>query len=224
LIVAGVDGCRVGWVMVTRDLTGGALTVGVAPCWAALPHLARIVAVDMPIGLSEDGPRGCDSLARRLLPGRASSVFPPPARPMLAMADYGQANAWGKARGRGLSKQAWNIVPRIRDLDDTLSPPDQDRVHEAHPELAFARLNGGAPPPPKRSAEGLDRRRVLLRRAGIRGLARLLDNRPRGVAVDDLLDAAVLTLTAERILAGQGIRLIGTPERDSRGLRMEIWY
>lgn len=224
MIVAGVDGCRIGWVMVARDLTTGALSVHVAARWAALPMAARIVAIDMPIGLSEDGPRGCDSLARRLLPGRASSVFPPPARPMLAMADYKQANAWGKSHGRGLSKQAWNILPRIRDLDDTLSPPDQERVHEAHPELAFARLNGGTPPPPKRLAEGLDRRRALLRRAGLRGLPRLLDDRPRGVARDDLLDAAVLTLTAERILSGQGIRLVGTPERDSRGLRMEIWY
>jgi predicted RNase H-like nuclease len=224
LVVAGVDGCRVGWVMVGRDLGTGALTVHVAPCFVELPNGQAAVAIDMPIGLSEDGPRGCDSQARRLLPGRASSVFPVPARPMLAFGCYPDANAWGKARGRGLSKQAWNLMPRLRDLDETLHPTDQDRVFEAHPELAFARLNGGVPPPPKRLAEGIARRIALLRRAGVKGLARALAAKPRGVAADDLLDAAVLTFTAERIVKGEGVRLIGTPERDARGLRMEIWY
>lgn len=224
MIVAGVDGCRAGWVMVARDLGSGALTLSVAPRFAGLPDRATVVAIDMPIGLSDEGPRGCDSLARRLLPGRASSVFPPPARPMLAMTTYPQANAWGKARGRGLSKQAWNILAHIRDLDDTLTPVDQDRVFEAHPELAFVRLNGGLPPPPKKTAEGVARRLRLLRRAGLKRLARLLAERPPGVKADDVLDAAALTLTAERIRLGQGIRLIGTPERDATGRRMEIWY
>lgn len=224
LRVAGVDGCRVGWVMVARELGSGALTVDVGACWRELPDGHAAVAIDMPIGLSEDGPRGCDSLARKLLGRRASSVFPPPARAMLDHATYPQANDWGKARGRGLSKQAWNLMPRIRDLDGALRTEDQDRVYEAHPELAFARLNGGAPPPPKRLAEGLAARRKLLRRAGLDGVASLLRNLPRGVAADDLLDAAVLTLTAERILRGEAIRLGGTPERDRRGLRMEIWY
>jgi predicted RNase H-like nuclease len=224
LVVAGVDGCRAGWVMVSRRLADGALTVAVAPHWTGLPQHAATIAVDMPIGLSVDGSRGCDMLARRLLPGRASSVFPVPARSMLDFDTYPQANAWGKARGRGLSKQAWNILPRIRDLDRVLLPADQDRVFEAHPELAFARLNGGTPPPPKRLAEGRARRLWLLRRAGVKGLGPLLRDLPRGVAADDLLDAAALTLTAERILAGRGVRLGGTPPRDARGLRMEIWY
>jgi predicted RNase H-like nuclease len=224
LVVAGVDGCRIGWVMVGRDLASGALSVHVAPRFADLPNGQAAVAIDMPIGLSEDGPRGCDTQARRLLPGRASSVFPVPARPMLAFGCYPDANAWGKARGRGLSKQAWNLMPRLKDLDETLRSVDQNRVFEAHPELAFARLNGGVPPPPKRLAEGIARRIALLRRAGLKGLARTLAAKPRGVGVDDLLDAAVLTLTAERIVKGEGVRLIGTPERDARGLRMEIWY
>lgn len=219
-----MDGCRVGWVMVARELETGALTVDVGSCWRELPDGHAAVAIDMPIGLSDDGPRGCDSLARKLLGRRASSVFPPPARPMLDHATYPQANAWGKARGRGLSKQAWNILPRIRDLDLVLGPADQERVYEAHPELAFARLNGGVPPPPKRLPSGLAARRKLLRAAGLNGIAGLLRKLPRGVAADDLLDAAVLTVTAERILRGEAVRLGGTPERDGRGLRMEIWY
>ena len=210
--------------MVARELGSGALTMHVGACWRELPDGHQTVAIDMPIGLSEDGPRGCDALARKLLGRRASSVFPPPARPMLGHATYPEANAWGKARGRGLSKQAWNLLPRIRDLDLVLLPADQERVYEAHPELAFARLNGGVPPPPKRLPAGLAARRKLLRAAGVAGIARLLRKLPRGVAADDLLDAAVLTLTAERILRGEAVRLGGTPERDGRGLRMEIWY
>ena len=227
-VVAGVDGCRVGWVMLARDLDGGMLEMAVAASFAALElrRLAKpaVIAIDMPIGLSEQGPRGCDGAARRLLPGRASSVFPPPPRAMLDFEDYAQANAWGKARGRGLQKQTWNIFPRMRDLDRTLTPADQDRVFEAHPELAFARLNGGKPPAPKRLSAGLARRKALLAKAGVRGLDRLLVRRPSGVAPDDLLDAAVLTLTAERILSREAVCLPERPDRDRRGLRMEIWY
>src|SRR5438876_2634138 len=101
-VVAGVDGCRVGWVMLARELAGGALEMAVAPSFAELQlrRLPRpeVIAIDMPIGLSDHGPRGCDGAARRLLPGRASSVFPPPPRAMLSFDSYETANAWGKAR------------------------------------------------------------------------------------------------------------------------------
>jgi predicted RNase H-like nuclease len=46
----------------------------------------------------------------------------------------------------------------------------------------------------------------------------------RATAPDDLLDAAACALAAERILAGRARRVPDDPPRDSRGLRMEIWY
>ena len=61
--VAGVDGCKAGWVAVIRNLEDAAdLDLIVFPTFADIvghtPHLA-IVAVDMPIGLPDRiGPGG----------------------------------------------------------------------------------------------------------------------------------------------------------------------
>ena len=48
---------------------------------------------------------------------------------MLDFETYGDANAWGKAQGPdgggGLSKQAWVITPKIREIDAIIAPADQ---------------------------------------------------------------------------------------------------
>lgn len=233
--VAGIDGCRAGWLAVLLDPDGGGSECAIARRWRELPLAgARMAAVDMPIGLSEAGPRACDVEARRLLPrGRISSVFAPPRRAMLDCRSWAEANALGKAReGRGLSRQAWNITARIRELDRALGPADQDRVREAHPELVFHRLNAFAtevdsrrPVPPKRSAAGRAARLVLLGSAGVRGLEALIARLPRAQArPDDLLDAAACALAARDMLRGVATRLPADPPRDARGLRMEIWF
>jgi predicted RNase H-like nuclease len=47
---------------------------------------------------------------------------------------------------------------------------------------------------------------------------------PRGAAWDDLYDACVLAWTAARVAAGTAVHLPTEPQRDERGLRMEIVY
>jgi predicted RNase H-like nuclease len=79
--------------------------------------------------------------------------------------------------------------------------------------------------PPKRSAEGKVLRLRLLEAQGLRNLDRLIAHRPSGVAVDDLIDAAVCALVARDLAYESGQRVPESePSRDSRGLRMEIWY
>lgn len=177
----------------------------------------------MPIGLPDSGARGCDAMARALLqPERRSSVFLHLRRPLLGYADYQAANAWGKGDGKGISKQAWNILPRIAELDAWMTPARQRRVRESHPEVIFIGLNGGAPLPKKRTREGMVARRAVLLRHGFAGIDALAADLPRrGAALDDLYDAAALALAARRFAAGKGRQLGG--QRDSRRLRMEIW-
>lgn len=225
--IAGVDGCRGGWVAAVLDPATGALGLHLAPRWADLPADLAVVCVDMPIGLADRGRRGCDALARALLPrGRKSSVFPAPRRPMLAFERWAEANDWGKRQdGVGLTIYAWGLMAKIRELDGALGPADQARVRESHPELAFHRMSGGRALPPKRTPAGRAARRALLEAEGFDRLDDWLGLYPRAlVQPDDVLDACACLVTARRVVRGDAIRLPDAPPRDARGLAMEIWY
>lgn len=228
--ILGLDGCRAGWLVVILEPESGELKARLVGNWSELAAeraRAAMVAVDIPIGLTDRGARGCDVAARRLLPrGRKSSVFPAPRRYMLDCGTWAEAQGEGRRLERcGLSKQCWGILPKIREVDAALGPADQDRVREAHPELIFHHLNGWAPLPGKRSAEGRDARLRLLAASGLKGVAPLLDLYPRAqVQPDDVIDAAACALAGSRIRRGKAVRLPEDPLRDARGLRMEIWY
>ncbi len=226
-VVAGLDGCRGGWMMVRLDTSKRQISVDFAPTWQALDFSGlALAAVDMPIGLTDTGPRACDLAARALLPrGRKSSVFAPPRRYMLACRSWESAQAQCRRReGVGLSKQSWNLMSKITEIDRQIEPRDQERLREAHPELVFHNLNGWQALPPKKTPKGARRRRAILARYGI-ALTSYEPAVPRRLAgADDLLDAAACALAAERVLNGCGCCLPPVPTRDRRGLRMEIWY
>ena len=75
-ILAGVDGCNFGWLCVAKDLVNGTLKSMIfksaAELFAQLPAPA-VFAIDIPIGLTDTGPRQCDIPARRLLGARRGS-------------------------------------------------------------------------------------------------------------------------------------------------------
>lgn len=226
--VIGVDGCRIGWIAVRLPARGSMQAEIIhAQRFSGLPvDRAELAAVDMPIGLAEEGPRACDIAARRHLPrGRKSSVFPPPRRYMLAASSWAEANEMGKRReATGLPIESWAITPKIREIDHWIAPTDQDRIRETHPEVAFHRMNDQTLLPPKRGADGRAARLRLLQAGGLDALETLLQRRPSGVQADDVLDAACCALVARRMLDGDGLQLPGTrPPQDARGLRMEIW-
>jgi predicted RNase H-like nuclease len=226
--VAGIDGCRSGWLIVEAHTDLSKAELNFAPNWHDVKSTARVIAVDMPIGLSRDGVRQCEVEARRLLSPCASRVFKTIARGALRFAqkDWNVANQWSKDQGfGGISKQIWNIRPKIKEIDRAIAPSDQARVVEAHPELAFARLNGGRPLDSKHTRRGLLARQELLRDAGFTNLDDWLRSlRGKGAKADDLFDACVLVLTARNILRGEGREVPAVEQRDSRGLKMAIAY
>ena len=176
----------------------------------------RIVAIDMPIGLPHDAPRACDSIARRFLGRRSSTVFPAPARACLSATDHADASARSLAAiGRGLPIQSFHLLPKIAEIDAQLTPAHESRVFEAHPECAFVRMNDGEPLAPKRTAEGRDHRTTLLSRWFD------LPRTPRCAAHDDLLDAYAMLWVAERIDRGEHM-VFTDGGRDARGLLMRI--
>jgi predicted RNase H-like nuclease len=121
-----------------------------------------------------------------------------------------------RAIGVGVSIQAWNLVPKIRELDAVMTPDRQRRVRETHPELAFARLAGEPMADPKRSPAGRSARCAAVG-LGVSDLPRL-----PGATPDDILDAIALVHSATAVLDGSAT-VLGDGERDERSLLMEIW-
>jgi predicted RNase H-like nuclease len=226
--ITGIDGCRSGWLIVeaTSDLSKAELHF--ASNWHDANSSSAIVAVDMPIGLSRNGVRQCEVEARKVISPCGSRVFKTLPRGALRFAqeNWLAANQWSKERGfGGISKQVWNIRQKIKEIDEAITPVGQVRVREAHPELAFARLNGGRPLASKHTGAGLKARQELLERAGFTNLGKWLrDLRGKGAKADDLFDACVLVLTARNHLRGEGREVPAREERDARGLKMAIAY
>ncbi len=224
MIVAGADGCRTGWVVCRCD-GDGALEIAVVKTLAEACEGLSVLAVDMPIGLL-DTPRpgrACEREARALLPGKTSSVFPTPCRPALDCTTHGEANAISRTLGVGLTRQTFHLFPKMREVDALMRGNTKLRpiVHEAHPELAFARMNGGKPVlSRKRRPEGFAERLDLLSRHGFSWEPRSLP----GAARDDVLDAMAVCRTALLIAKGTAKRLGPAQERDRHGLPMNIWF
>jgi len=238
--VAGVDGCRSGWVVAWADPglpsqdvasdRGGVgaplrLQVEVVASFDPIAERVRqgrvaLVAVDMPMGLAERDRRRCDLEARRLLGPRRSSVFPTPVRAVLDCENYQEALSVSRTVcGRGLSKQAWFLVPKIRELDRVVRDLPPDVVAEVHPELAFAALAGAPMAEPKRTAAGRDARLAALAPV-VTDLEALAARRLAGSAPDDVLDACALAWSARRLALGGGNRV--GHEIDATGLPMTV--
>ncbi|MFL6654929.1 MAG: DUF429 domain-containing protein [Sulfurifustis sp.] len=232
----GVDGCRSGWFYLGLSESGDS-EHGVVEDddeLAALAARAKLVLIDVPIGLKERGEseRSCDVEARRVLGRpRASSVFRVPTRQAVEARSFETACAENyRITGTRLSRQTWNICDKIRQIDRLLRahPMLRSTFHEMHPEVCFWGLSGGrAASHNKKSPAG--------RRERIEILAKYLPNaeaiadaaaggcRRKDVAWDDILDAFAGAVTA-RVGYGNLSTLPANPERDERGLAMEVVF
>ncbi len=222
------DGCPAGWLVLTEH-ANRLVTGEVLQTESLIGRLAgaRVLALDLPVGLSDRDPRVCDLEARRALgrPG-GSSVFPAPVRAALGGTDYRDAcRRSARASGKRLSRQTYAILDRIRDVDRALRRigSSRHRVYEVHPELSFLRWRGSPMPAGKKTAVGLRARRRLTEArfpgifAAIRGAF------PKSaVRDDDIVDALACLWSAERIAAGTAISVPDRPPRDRHGLTMRI--
>lgn len=237
--IAGVDGCKAGWIAAFCDLSGAqSPTFRVFPNWSALlagAPVPELIAVDMPIGLPDrivGSGRGPEQAVRALLGERQSSVFSIPSRSAVDAADYAEACGLALATSeppRKVSKQGFHLFPRIREIDALLraEPGWRERVFETHPELAFRTMRGAPLVHPKKikgvvNPAGMAERRSLLLAAGLP--AEIVHARPlRGAAADDALDALAALVVARHIAAGRGKPFPDPPGRDSHGLPIAIW-
>ena len=233
--VAGIDGCRNGWVVVLLELNGNGGVAGES--WRRLgsfgdvinlPERPRFAAIDIPIGLPSaavPGGRTCDREARQLLGSRRASVFSPPARSVLGAGSYKEAVRLNRASSRhaiGMSRQVYNLLPKLRDVHQSMTPELQLRIREVHPELSFTEMNEGAPiEDSKHSPAGKELRRELLEKR----FTKVGDALKLGSAAvaSDLLDAYAAAWSAWRMARGKARRIPDELQLDSQGLRMGIW-
>ena len=235
-LVAGVDGCPKGWCAVLIDTETLEMAAVHYDTFAQLDdELRRLtIAIDVPIGLLDcPGGRDCDREACAYLGWpRRNSVFSPPARVTLEFC--GQKDLYRKACGvnrectdRAISQQAFWIGPKIREVDEAITPDRESRVYEVHPEVCFAAMNDGrAMRRRKTTPEGRKERwRVLKRRFGLDlpitpalpgNLRRLCD-------LEDYVDALACAWTAKCIAEGEARSYPEKPPKDAKGLRMAIW-
>jgi predicted RNase H-like nuclease len=220
----GVDGCRGGWIAVNN-----------AGQWAHCPFIEDLllavpngkIVIDMPVGLSGGGvTRTVEQYVRPLLGRKASSLFTPPSRAALAAETYAEACALNKhLLGTSISIQSWNIVPRIRELDEALrnSQYEQKRVFESHPELVFMFLNKRQPlNNTKKTRDGQQERLNILKQY-MNSVADYFEEGqslfPRKqVQTDDLLDALALAC-----IAGQKLMPMAPLAQDEYGISMNLW-
>ena len=215
--VAGVDGRRGGWVVAVVETDPVPTLVSLdfaAPLRGALREDLAVIAIDIPIGLSDDAPRDCDLAARKLLLPHGTRVFPAPPRAALAHADSYDAacEAALSVSGKSLSKQTWNLLRAIAEIDALADDP---RIVECHPEIAFALMNGHPIDERKKTPAGREVRLDLLRR--------WLPDLPDPAYGDDGLDALACAWSAARIARGEALTLPhGEVPCDEAGRPMRI--
>ena len=227
ILLGGVDGCSKGWLVVFLESTDSREWKEEVFLFSSFKEILSfgfdLLAVDIPIGLPEESclkGRVCDQEARKLLGPRACTIFNPPPRKILRASSYQEAKILCEGH---LNRQTWNLVPKIKEVDEIMNKKLQKHVFETHPELVFLFLNQGALLPSKHSLEGQRLRLELLQKSGFKRIEDHLKLYPRFWV--DLLDAYAAALAAKKIFSGQANRLpSGYPPVDSRGLRQEIWF
>ena len=232
----GVDGCRSGWFVIQLSTTGTWKTALAQDQNELEKHIdsSKLTLIDIPIGLLDSGgpQRECDQQARKALGmPRASSVFPVPSRPAVYANSYSHACKINyQLTGKKISKQTWNITSKIRQIDELLQT--NSRIHkiirECHPEVCFWALNNkNAMRFNKKEKAGREERTHVLSQylpTAHQLLEHAIDNYSRHqVAVDDIIDAAALAITA--MLGHNNLSSFPSETRqDKRNFKMEIVY
>ena len=227
--LAGVDGCRSGWIVALAADWPCQTPAEIHFCAdftavLALTKRCPAVAVDMPIGLPDGAtPRACDLEALQALGRQRSSIFLAPPRSTLGARDPQEfQNMHRELRGVGAGLPVWGIVPKMREVNLAIeaNPGLQKRIFEFHPELTWRRLSQGPSLAKKKTAAGLlDRIAVLNAKAGNWTSSKPYEI-PGKPALDDVLDAISGLAAAHAFLT----RPRTIAPRNSHGIRMEILH
>ncbi|KJS86269.1 MAG: hypothetical protein JM58_07155 [Peptococcaceae bacterium BICA1-8] len=229
----GIDGCRGGWIAVNITDTNFHIDIYKTIEDIFLKHEGfDSIIIDMPIGLPEkEKDIRPDSSARKMLPGKTSSIFNTPCRQAVYSKNYKEANEINKqVMGKGLSAQSFAICRKIKEIDEYLQikPEYKNKLLESHPELCFAMLNFGQPLlENKKKPEGIKKRVEVLScyYDKTEEIINYVNNdRTLKSLKDDVIDALCLAVTG-KVGFEQGFKVLPeNPTMDQKGLFMQIVY
>ncbi len=225
--VLGVDACKAGWVGAILEPGAPRPRIAVAQTIGSLVETVRqslgiqVVGIDIPIGLPDETTRQADALARKMLKGKASSVFTTLTRAAYATPSRAEADTVNRAlSGQGVGAQAFALRPKIVEVDAWVRSRPTVMVLEVHPELSFATMAGAPLLAGKKTEPGRRDRLAALSAAGLSCPSVLTGP---GYAADDVLDACAVAWTAARRAVGLAQPLPDPPEVFSDGLPAAIW-
>ena len=220
MALVGIDGYKNGWVSVW-ECDSGQIEVQLGSFTQIMERNPAILAIDIPIGLTDKGVRLADVQARKFLKTRGCCVFNAPLREMLKCPDHRAACKIGEQiEGKGISIQTWGIVKKINEVDQAISPESQCRIKEGHPEISFAIMNSGTPVSMKKRSPAGRGTRISLLRDYFPNIEVTLE-KYRSFK-EDLIDAYAMLWTARRIQNNSAIYFPENAMLDSRGLSMQI--
>jgi predicted RNase H-like nuclease len=165
-------------------------------------HEADRWLLDVPLNLDTDTRKDCDAAARDRAGERASSVFPAPTPDQVA----------NRSEAENIGSQTRWLTPQIREWQALRATVDEvtSAVLESHPEVCYARFAEREDVASKHTDDGVAERLSIL--ASVDGafgevvqtaVAACREaswrRRLRSGAVGDVLDAAVLALTAHEL-------------------------
>lgn len=161
MVAVGVDACKKGWITValrTGTEVQAHLLESIEDLGEAIPD-AEVVAIDIPIGLPNEGRRAADIEAKKVLGPRSNSVFFTPVRAALEARDHLTGTRLSlKLTGRGISQQAFALRSKIFEVERWL-PKAPCPVWEVHPEVSFRFLIGTKATASKKTWAGMVERR-----------------------------------------------------------------
>lgn len=227
--IAGIDGSKGGWVCVSGyENNYNELQFEKFEKFNDIKlKNFKLILVDIPIGLDTDlkkGGRIVDNLARKKLLTNKSSVFNAPSRLVLSAGNYEEANKINKTKGMGLSKQSWNLVKKIKEVDDYIKNSEETIIFESHPEIIFQTMKEDKITTKKKNIEGIIERRNLLEKKGLNKafIKENLEARDNFYKKDDFIDACSLFWSASRVALNKEIRIPDKIFTDADGIIMQI--
>jgi predicted RNase H-like nuclease len=230
--VIGIDGCKYGWVsfqITTKSAIKISLHNSINSLFPKLNNIERIF-IDVPIGLARNSARICDIEAKNILGKKGASLFQIPVREAVYADNYKSGCEINyEICGKKFSKQAWNILPKVIEVDQFLKKNKLfvSRLYESHPELCFYHLNNNLSIfENKKTTEG-QLKRITLIKNYLPGFEKELEKfleitKRKDVAADDVIDAAVLAIAASNF--NRLRRVPKEPVYDKFNLPMNIYY